>query len=75
MQSKPSFSQVVQIPQPSTQSKPPARKETESRTFFKQAQEQGKRGPLQGRAAFNFGKQPQEPVKQITANIFKSNQV
>ena len=40
IQSKSSFSQVVQIPQPSTQSRPPARKETESRTFFKQAQGQ-----------------------------------
>ena len=46
MQSKPSFSEVVQIPQPSIQSKPPARKETESRTFIKQAQGQGKGAPF-----------------------------
>ena len=71
MQSKLSFSQVVQIPQSSTQSKPPARKETESHTFFKQTQGQGKRAPFQGCEAFNFGKQPQEPVKQTTANMFQ----
>ena len=69
MQSKPSFSQVVQIPQPSTQSKPPARKKTEN---LKKAQGQGKLAPFQESAAFNFGNQPQQPVKQTAANILQN---